>query len=156
MQPSKFNLLAAWIQRNVPWIVGANLLAALATWWIDGLAQWVAGTLAAATAMAALVIFIDFQTTGLPWRSVQQLGLKRNRDFIFRSVRYQLIDEIISERTIPLGCPTFVVLLVTGFVSTASGFLALATLALIAVWGGNLAELEQWPPVAPEEPSDPS
>jgi hypothetical protein len=104
--------------------------------------------------MAALVIFADFWSSPLPWRSVEQRGLKRNRDLLFRSISYHLVDETISERTIPLGCSAFVVILVTGFVTTASGWLGIATLALIGSWAAVLEEKAQWPPLEDEKPSD--
>lgn len=112
--------------------------------------------MALATASAAIIIAADFWTSSLPWRSLEQRGLKRNRDWLFRSVRYQLIDETVSERTIPLGCATFIVIIVTGFIATASGWLALATMMLIGSWAAVIEEKEQWPPVEAGDPSDPT
>lgn len=152
--PSKFRSLAAWIIRYVPKIVAINLVAALAAWWFGGPLQWFAGGLAAATAIAALIVFLDFWTSRLPWRSIEQRGLSRNRDYVSRSVRYALFDETVSERTIPLGCPTLIVVIVTGFITTAAGLLAMATLILIGSWAAVLQEKELWPPVEPEKPSD--
>ena len=110
-RPPRFRSFVATIRRRVPRIVTINLVIALAVWWLGWPSlAWLVGGIAVATAIGALIIAADFWTSGLPWRSLEQRGLTRNRDWFFRSLRYHLIDETVSERTIPLGCATFIVI----------------------------------------------
>lgn len=144
--------IAEGISNRVPVIVVINLIAALATWWPGWpRLQWLAWTMAALTACATILIVADFWTSPLPWRSMEQRGFGRKRDALLHSIRYNLIDETISERTIPLGCSAMIVIFFTGFLATGSNWLGIATFVLIICWSRVLAEKEQWPLV---EPSD--
>jgi len=155
-RPSKFRLLAAAIGRLTPRIVAVNLTAAVAIWWLDWPPLfWLAGAMAVATTVAAAVTALDYWTSPLPWRSLEQRGLKRKRQWLFRSIRYHVVDETVTERTLPLGCATFLVVVVTGFVTTAAGWLGIATMVFLTGWGTVLQENEQWPPVEPVNSSDP-